>query len=66
MKFEFLNEKWAKTPDSKTLINRFHVTSFEYDEYLLEIYVGIRCIRLRVDRDQYDRFKNFVLSGCTL
>lgn len=66
MRFEFLNRMWAKIADSETLINRLHVSSFEYDNHILEIYLGIRCIKLIVDEKQYERFKAFLVYGCTL
>lgn len=68
MKFEFLNNKWAKIADQDTYINRLHVSSFDYDSTteILNISLGEKAIILFVDGKQFNRFKDFVMYGCTL
>jgi hypothetical protein len=66
IKFEFLSGKWLKIEGETTLINRDSIDTFEYEGSVLEIYVGIRCIKRVVDQKEFDRFKGFVLYGCTL
>lgn len=64
--FKFLEKNWIEIIDQGSLINRHHINSIEYDGHILEIYTGVRRIKTIANKKEYEKFKNFVIYGCTI